>query len=81
MGFPTDMFPVLFVIPRAVGWLAHWVEQLKDEENRIARPRQIYTGEGIRDYTPIGGRKNEIESEVPIYTSRFSKRREANSLN
>ena len=36
MGFPTDMFPVLFVIPRAVGWLAHWVEQLKDEENRIA---------------------------------------------
>lgn len=42
MGFPTDMFPVLFCIPRAVGWLAHWLEGLDDPENKIARPRQMY---------------------------------------
>jgi len=41
MGFPTDMFPVLFCIPRAVGWLAHWIELLDDPENKIVRPRQV----------------------------------------
>jgi citrate synthase len=41
MGFPTDMFPVLFAIPRAVGWLAHWNEQLDDSDTKIYRPRQV----------------------------------------
>ena len=41
MGFPTDMFPVLFAIPRAVGWLAHWNEQLDDPDTKIYRPRQV----------------------------------------
>lgn len=50
MGFPTDMFPVLFTIPRVVGWLAHWKEFHFDPENKIVRPRQYYTGHTRRDY-------------------------------
>ena len=42
MGFPTDMFPVLFTIPRVAGWLAHWNEFVMDPENKIVRPRQNY---------------------------------------
>ncbi len=52
MGFPIDMFPVLFAIPRTAGWLSHWVELL-DQDQRIARPRQLYVGAGARDYTPV----------------------------
>jgi citrate synthase len=47
-----EMFPVLFAIPRTAGWLSHWVEML-DQDTKIARPRQVYTGSGRRDYTPI----------------------------
>lgn len=53
MGFPIDMFPVLFAIPRAAGWLAQWVEMIDDPEQRIARPRQVYLGQGKRDYVPV----------------------------
>lgn len=53
MGFPTDMFTVLFAIPRVAGWLAQWNELIQDKEQRIARPRQIYTGPAPRDYTPL----------------------------
>jgi citrate synthase len=53
IGFPVDMFPVLFAIPRTVGWLAQWEEMLNDDEQKIARPRQIYTGYGERKYTAI----------------------------
>ncbi len=53
MGLPMDMFPVLFAIARTVGWLAQWEEMLTDREQRIARPRQIYAGEGERHYVPI----------------------------
>lgn len=56
MGFPTDMFPVLFAIPRASGWLAQWLEMVDDPEQRISRPRQIYLGEQVRDYTPVNQR-------------------------
>ena len=56
MGFPVEMFPVLFAIPRTVGWLAQWDELLRDPEQRIARPRQIYVGSDVRDYIPIGER-------------------------
>lgn len=56
MGFPTDMFPVLFTIPRVAGWLAHWVEQLDDAETKIWRPRQVYTGHGVRNYVPMSDR-------------------------
>ncbi len=50
MGFPLDMFPVLFAIPRTAGWMAQWEEMLTDPEQKIARPRQIYTGSPKRDY-------------------------------
>lgn len=53
MGFPIDMFPVLFAIPRAAGWLAQWVEMIDDPEQRIARPRQVYLGYDKRDYVPV----------------------------
>ena len=50
MGFPVSMFPVLFAIPRTAGWIAQWEEMLTDPEQKIARPRQIYTGSAKRDY-------------------------------
>ena len=52
MGFPVDMFPVLFAIPRTAGWMAQWEEMLTDPEQKIARPRQIYIGSPPRDYVP-----------------------------
>jgi citrate synthase len=56
MGFPVEMFPVLFAIPRCAGWIAQWEEMLLDPEQKIARPRQIYTGAAKRDYVPRGQR-------------------------
>jgi citrate synthase len=53
MGFPVDMFPVLFAIPRASGWLAQWLEMIDDPEQKIARPRQVYLGADKRDYVPV----------------------------
>jgi citrate synthase len=53
MGFPVDMFAVLFAIARTVGWVAQWEEMLLDPEQKIARPRQIYVGSGPRDYVPM----------------------------
>jgi len=53
MGFPTDFFTVLFAIPRMSGWLAQWQELITDQEQKIARPRQIYTGVAIRDFEPM----------------------------
>ena len=53
---PVGMFPVLFAIPRTSGWIAQWLEMIDDKEQKIARPRQIYTGERARDYVPIGER-------------------------
>jgi citrate synthase len=55
MGFPVAMFPVLFAIARTSGWLSHWQESL-EAKARIARPRQLYTGAGERDYVPLGAR-------------------------
>jgi len=52
MGFPIEMFPVLFAIPRTSGWLAHWLELLQ-RDARIARPRQLYDGAPARDYVPL----------------------------
>jgi len=56
MGFPVEMFPVLFAIPRTAGWLAQWEEMLLDGEQKIARPRQIYLGSDARDFVPIADR-------------------------
>jgi citrate synthase len=55
VGFPVEMFPVLFAIPRTSGWLAHWLELL-DQDQKIYRPRQLYVGEPERSYVPIADR-------------------------
>ncbi|HUI25869.1 MAG TPA: citrate synthase [Candidatus Kryptonia bacterium] len=56
MGLPLTMFPVLFAIARTAGWMAHWAELVRDPEQKIVRPRQIYIGEGPRPYLPIAQR-------------------------
>ena len=56
MGFPVDMFPVLFAIPRTAGWLAQWQELLLDPDQKIARPRQVYMGHDQREYVKVGAR-------------------------
>jgi citrate synthase len=53
MGFKPEMFTALFAIPRTVGWLAQWQEMLTDSEQKIARPRQIYTGHDVREFLPM----------------------------
>jgi len=53
MGFPVDIFPVLFAIPRTSGWMAQWEEMLLDSEQKIARPRQVYVGHAVRDVVSI----------------------------
>jgi citrate synthase len=57
MGLPTDMFPVLFAIPRTSGWVAQWEEMLMDPDQKIARPKQVYLGAQKRDYVPMDKRK------------------------
>jgi len=57
MGIPTDMFTVMFALGRLPGWIAQWLEMHKAGDGRINRPRQIYTGENLRDYVPMDERK------------------------
>src|SRR5919107_2727077 len=56
LRLPVAMFPVMFAIGRTSGWIAQWREMVEDEEQKISRPRQIYTGERGRDYVPIDQR-------------------------
>ncbi len=56
MGFPVELFPVLFAIPRTVGWLAQWEEMIQDREQKIARPRQVFRGSPRRDFVEIDER-------------------------
>jgi citrate synthase len=57
MGFPVEMFPVLFAIPRTVGWVSQWEEMVLDPEQKIARPRQVFTGSPRRDFVPTEARR------------------------
>jgi citrate synthase len=56
MGFPTSMFTALFAVARTVGWVSQWTEMMEDPQQRIGRPRQIYTGAPRRDYVPVSQR-------------------------
>jgi citrate synthase len=56
IGFPTTMFTVLFALARTVGWVAQWNEMISDPEQKIGRPRQLYTGPTERDYIPLDQR-------------------------
>jgi citrate synthase len=58
LGFPTNMFTVLFALGRLPGWIAHWKEQMEDSSTKIGRPRQIYTGPMTHDYVPIEKRRS-----------------------
>jgi citrate synthase len=64
MGFPVEMFPVLFAIPRTSGWLAQWLELVADPEQKIARPRQLYLGPAARDFVPLEKREPD-GSDLP----------------
>lgn len=77
MGFPTDFMPVLFTIPRVVGWLAHWNEYVenKDNEDKIVRPRQLYLGHKKRDYVPMAQRAEAKMAFQGTPLSSESKRR------
>jgi citrate synthase len=66
MGFRPEMFTVLFAIPRAVGWLAQWNEMLNDPEQKIARPRQVWTGHEVRPFVPMEKRGNKIGTEEKV---------------
>jgi len=75
MGFPTDMFPVLFSIPRCAGWLAHWVEMIGDPDLKIFRPRQLYTGKRNLSYVPHEDRADtakDLHSYSTIHSARRS---------
>ena len=65
LGIPSDMFTVIFAIPRTAGWVAQWMEMLDDPDLKIARPRQIYTGERDVDYTPISERSGDEKITGP----------------
>ncbi|HEY9284128.1 MAG TPA: citrate synthase [Pyrinomonadaceae bacterium] len=64
MRFPVDMFPVLFAIPRTAGWIAQWVELLRDPDQKIARPRQVYLGHTRRDYVTLEQRGRQQQQEA-----------------
>lgn len=65
MGFKPEMFTVLFAIPRTVGWLAQWQELICDPEQKIARPRQVYTGHEVRELVPLTQRAG-AQSPTPV---------------
>ena len=58
LGFPTNMFTVLFAIGRTVGWIAHWKEMMEAPESRIGRPRQLYVGSAKRNFTSVANREH-----------------------
>ena len=67
IGFAPEAFTVMFAIPRTVGWLAQWQEMVEDPEQKIARPRQVYTGEMLREFVPMDKRGvNQPEPELAV---------------
>ena len=60
LGIPTNMFTVMFAIARTVGWVAQWMEMIAEPDQKIGRPRQLYTGPACRDYIPIRKRKQSV---------------------
>ncbi|GIW40811.1 MAG: citrate synthase [Candidatus Binatia bacterium] len=66
MGIPASMLPVMIAIPRTAGWMAHWAESIRDPEQELARPRQLYVGEDLRPYTPIEERPEPTMREDAV---------------
>ena len=77
LGIPTEMFTILFTLPRLSGWLAHWYEFLDDPHNKIVRPRQIYKGYTRRNYENVGQRKQKVDQDLDYKVAVTDVRREA----
>jgi len=66
LQLPKDMFTVMFAIPRTSGWVAQWLEMTQDEETKIARPRQVYSGARQRDYQPVADREQKVDPPTGV---------------
>merc|ERR1712203_1307545 len=77
LGIPTQMFTIMFTLPRLAGWLAHWDEFVEDPVNNIVRPRQIYKGFRTRDFVPVPQRSQKVDQYLEYKASLYEVRREA----
>jgi len=77
LGIPTEMFTIMFTLPRLAGWLSHWNEFVDDPVNNIVRPRQIYKGYTRRDFVPQNQRREAVQEELSYVTDVKDIRREA----
>jgi len=77
LGIPTEMFTIMFTLPRIAGWLAHWDEFVEDPVNNIVRPRQIYKGYRKRDFVPMGTREQKVNETIDYKPASIDIRREA----
>jgi len=77
LGIPTEMFTILFALPRLAGWLAHWYEFLDDPHNKIVRPRQIYKGYKRRNFEQMGQRQRRVDQDLNYEIAVTEVRREA----
>ena len=76
LGIPTEMFTILFTLPRLSGWLAHWYEFLDDPHNKIVRPRQIYKGYTKRNFEPMNTRERKVTEDLDYKIDSKDVRRE-----
>lgn len=76
LGIPTEMFTILFTLPRLSGWLAHWYEFLDDPHNKIVRPRQIYKGYTKRNFEPMNVREQKVKEDLDYVIDTRDVRRE-----
>ena len=77
LGIPTEMFTIMFTLPRLAGWLAHWDEFVEDPENKIVRPRQIYKGYKRREFVNMVDRTQKVDQELSYQIPNMDVRREA----
>jgi len=77
LGIPTEMFTIMFTLPRIAGWLAHWDEFVEDPVNNIVRPRQIYKGYRKRDFVSMGTREQKVNETIDYKPASIDIRREA----
>lgn len=77
LGIPTEMFTILFTLPRLAGWLAHWYEFIDDPHNKIVRPRQIYKGYKRRNFEDMTMRQKRVDQDLTYLVNTTDVRREA----
>lgn len=81
LGIPTEMFTIMFTLPRLAGWLAHWDEFVEDPVNNIVRPRQIYKGYRKRDFVAANAREQKVDQDLEYKAADLEVRREASLKN